>query len=531
MELSTTANIILSDNEKAFIHASKYKAGKQRRIRRMTLATLVVLTILSSVLTVFSFNALNVAENKRSEAEDLLGFMVGEFADKLRKVKRMDLLDGINQKATQYFTKQNQNEGVLRWVTSKQQLFNAQFKKAQTLQGIAEVDYSRGRIEDAKIGLIEAQETFNELIKIHVDNVNLLKSTGANAFWQGRIEYDEGNFNTAKEYFDLYLELSEKMHAISPHNPTVKVELSYALSTLGALHANTENYKTAKQLFLEALEHIESLLSTSKNPSDLLIDKADILTWLAQISNHLGNINEAINGHKQAENVITTLVTLSQANANSIETLMYSYWHQADLLIFKNNYEDAINKLKQAENALNELIEKDPQNYIWKENLDEISSFITIYTTRENKLLNKPFSAYLPPIQVYLDDPTFLPSKLTNTIIAEYQNNKKFADSALLIQKIDAVINSIETAQIAKIDIANFYLIKSKQYRSTGNTEKRYEQCEVAKNIIASLLEKSANIEFMASYVVAEQCLNDNSTDTPYMSILKEMNVTNLNIY
>ncbi len=39
--------------------------------------------------------------------------MVGDFADKLRSVKRMDLLDGISNKALEYFTNQTDESGSL----------------------------------------------------------------------------------------------------------------------------------------------------------------------------------------------------------------------------------------------------------------------------------------------------------------------------------------------------------------------------------------------------------------------------------
>jgi len=89
-------NIFKLDNdERALINNSLKNSKTKTIIKRGTIALLCLLTCVALFMSFTSFQAQQLAQQKRQEAESLLGFMVGDFADKLRSVKRMDLLDGV----------------------------------------------------------------------------------------------------------------------------------------------------------------------------------------------------------------------------------------------------------------------------------------------------------------------------------------------------------------------------------------------------------------------------------------------------
>jgi len=48
------------------------------------------------------------AQERRQRADDLLSFMLGEFADKLRPVGRLELLDSVGSKALSYLAQDEQ---------------------------------------------------------------------------------------------------------------------------------------------------------------------------------------------------------------------------------------------------------------------------------------------------------------------------------------------------------------------------------------------------------------------------------------
>ncbi|KKL71678.1 hypothetical protein LCGC14_2092510, partial [marine sediment metagenome] len=96
--LANNAMFSLSSAELSLIKASNSRAKRKKTVLQATAVALILLSFIASFMSVRSYHAEQIAQQKRLEAEGLLGFMVGEFADKLRSVKRMDLLDGISNK-------------------------------------------------------------------------------------------------------------------------------------------------------------------------------------------------------------------------------------------------------------------------------------------------------------------------------------------------------------------------------------------------------------------------------------------------
>jgi hypothetical protein len=77
----------------------------QRRNRRMaviTVAALVVMVI-ATTLAITAVIARNDATRRQKQAEDLVGFMLGDLNDKLREVSRLDILQAVDDQAMAYF--------------------------------------------------------------------------------------------------------------------------------------------------------------------------------------------------------------------------------------------------------------------------------------------------------------------------------------------------------------------------------------------------------------------------------------------
>ena len=265
----------LDERETDFIAASSKRATMLRWTRRITVALLCVLTLTSVIMSVRSIEAEKLAQQKRLAAEDLLGFMVGDFADKMRGIGRMDLLDGISNKALEYFTDFSSQDD------EKYLSFDARFQHGQTLEAMGEVAYSRNKIDEARSALLAAQEKMLPLLELQPDNLALLKTLGANAFWLGQLKYDVSDWAATRPFFEQYLAYSQTMYTLAPEDRDALMELSYAHNSLGSVSINQQEFANAQQDFEESLRL--KLLALAKAPEDsqLIADVADTRSWLA----------------------------------------------------------------------------------------------------------------------------------------------------------------------------------------------------------------------------------------------------------
>lgn len=348
----------LDERETDFIAASSKRATMLRWTRRVTVALLCVLTLTSVIMSVRSIEAEKLAQQKRLAAEDLLGFMVGDFADKMRGIGRMDLLDGISNKALEYFTDFSSQDD------EKYLSFDARFQHGQTLEAMGEVAYSRNKIDEARSALLAAQEKMLPLLELQPDNLALLKTLGANAFWLGQLKYDVSDWAASRPFFEQYLKYSQTMYSLAPEDKDALMELSYAHNTLGSVSMKQLEFAKAQQDFEESLRL--KLLALAKAPEDsqLIADVANARSWLASAAVSLGDISTAISIHKELQKELELGNHIKSPYL--LEKLSGSYQTLADLLSYTEHKDEALNQAKLNLSTVEEILRQDPKNDIWK---------------------------------------------------------------------------------------------------------------------------------------------------------------------
>uniref|UniRef100_Q0HTC3 Lysine decarboxylase transcriptional regulator, CadC n=1 Tax=Shewanella sp. (strain MR-7) TaxID=60481 RepID=Q0HTC3_SHESR len=509
----------LDERETDFIAASSKRATMLRWTRRITVALLCVLTLTSVIMSVRSIEAEKLAQQKRLAAEDLLGFMVGDFADKMRGIGRMDLLDGISNKALEYFTDFSSQDD------EKYLSFDARFQHGQTLEAMGEVAYSRNKIDEARSALLAAQEKMLPLLELQPDNLALLKTLGANAFWLGQLKYDVSDWAASRPFFEQYLAYSQTMYALAPEDKDALMELSYAHNTLGSVSMKQQDFTKAQQDFEESLRL--KLLALAKAPEDsqLIADVADTRSWLASAALSQGDLLSAINIHIQLQqelgkNIKQPYILDRLSASHQILSELYDYQNQIDL------------SLRQAQlglEAITRALEQDPGNDIWIRQK---------YTLQFNLLaLSNAVSSDVSNLKNLLDSDVKLNSSTKkDEIYASY-----FLASAKHLQRQGLTTESRYYASEAK---NKFQKISEKFNQSTNFTSSlaesilleaktvqdektKIELCNTTKSLISPILKKDKSPNFTVTYIKSLDCLGEVVNDEDLKKLLLESHITN----
>lgn len=218
----------------------------------LLLAALVVAAILGGM----AMRANQRAETRRKQAEDLIGFMLGDLRKKLQPRSSLALLDDVGKKALQYFA------AVPRAELSLEELS----RRAKALYQIGDVRISQGDLEGAKAPLHESLALAEELVRRDPAALGPLFELGQSYFWVGFVDWKQGRFEEAARRFEAYLDLSRRLVARQPKNPDYTLELHYATSNLGSLRESEGRLSQAIANFREALAIIERLVA--KNPKN-----------------------------------------------------------------------------------------------------------------------------------------------------------------------------------------------------------------------------------------------------------------------
>lgn len=165
------------------------------------------------------------ATARRDQAEDLIGFMLGDLRRKLRGVGRLDVLDSVGEKAMAYFA------AVPPAALSDDEVR----RRSQAIYQIGEVRKERGDLEGAAARFKESLDLIAALAQRDPGNPEWQVSLAASHFYVGDALRLQGDLAGAMRHFSVYRDIGDALAARDPSNHTWLLESSYGHSNVAAV--------------------------------------------------------------------------------------------------------------------------------------------------------------------------------------------------------------------------------------------------------------------------------------------------------
>jgi tetratricopeptide (TPR) repeat protein len=459
--------------------------------------------------------------------------MFGEFADKLRSVWRMDLLDGISNKALEYFSQQEHDydDSGLFSLSDSSLNFKARFQHAQTLGAMGEVAYSRAKTDEAEQAFSSAKVILNKLYLEQTDNMELLKTLGANAFWLGQLAYDQSDFDAAQSLFELYRDYSERMNVLEPENFESLIEIYSAQKSLGALYIKQHKYLLASQAFYDSLKLIDKASMQQSSNYLLRNDKADILSWLATTEQHLGNLLYSMSLYQRGQQVLERILIETPDNAFLLEGIAYSFWYQARLYNTQGEYIKSHKKVIQAIESIKNALNQDPENEIWSDDLLNLKLFENLLTSKLGYPEDTFLMTHIESLKNAPEKSKLQPNMLVKLV--QYLHLKQdWQESATLIEKIKKYFSELDdsTTNTSEfiVTLANFNLVLATQFTFNNSNSERNLACMETIKLLQPVVQKSRHNEYLLPYVKAHSCLNRLDNVRNEIENLQNMGIKNI---
>lgn len=229
-----------------------------------------------------------LAEQRRGEAEQLIQYMLGDFADKLRPLGRLDLLDSIGAEALKYLGGADARGDA-----------RSNLARARALRTLGEVQVTRQQFEQAGPVLEQAARLLDEALgSPERQEEQLHFEAGQVAFWRGHIAYSLRDYLAAETHMARYLSEARAFDEITEDHQTGQQEIAYALNNLGSLMLAKERPSDALKYFEQAAGVRESMLKSDSDPR--VLDLVDSLSWVANAQEGLGRPRAALESRKEA---------------------------------------------------------------------------------------------------------------------------------------------------------------------------------------------------------------------------------------
>jgi serine/threonine-protein kinase len=332
-------------------------ATRHRRLLSLAGVAAVLLTAALAVaagMGVVAMRANARAEARRGQAEDLIGFMLGDLREKLEPSSRLEVLDGVGKKALDYFA------AVPREELSAVELS----RRARALYQIGDVRIRQGDLEGARRPLDESLALAEELVRRAPSAKDPLYELGQSRFWVGYVAWKQGRLDDAARRFEEYLEVSRTLLALEPANPDYRLEVHYATSNLGSVREARGELAAAIEAFREALASISGLSQGDPSRGDWRFELAAAHNSLAVPLQATGHYEEALEHYRADLAIRRELLAADPTNRRGREFLGVSETYLSIALLPLGRVVEALDAAVASVRRLEDLVAEDAQHAV-----------------------------------------------------------------------------------------------------------------------------------------------------------------------
>ena len=346
----------------------------QRRHRRMlwVTATSIAGVLLTSFLAVQAVIARNAAERRQKQAEDLVGFMLGDLTDKLLDFSRLDLLSAVNDKAMQYFKSLPATD-----VTDE-----VLEQRAKALMRIGGTRLDQGQFPQALDSFQAAAGLSGRLASAAPRDMKRQLAYAEVLAYIGKARWDQGNPDGAQRGFDAAHAVLARARLVEPDNPELLFQLStvdnnngHVLEARGQVDAATTNYRR----MLDATRRLVALDPANTDWQNQLGLAYNNLAKMALLG---GNLRSAVDSYRADMDIEAKLSASSPRNNAQRERLLIAKGTLGRTLALTGELDEGIALLRQALEDARQLQAFEPDSTSFQEN-------VGLYSTQLARLLRQ----------------------------------------------------------------------------------------------------------------------------------------------
>ncbi len=378
----------LDPDARDYLRASERQQRRKQWLRAGAIGALAILALTATALGLQAGQARREAEQRRDQAQRLVGFMLGDLAEQLRPIGNLKLLDSVASQALAYLERLPEAQ------MQPRELVN----HARALRTVGEVLMNQARFGEARAAFERADEAAQRALaeaaravpaagttasraaaagpapasaaEARPDIVaEALAESGTTAYWLGYHDYQNNRYDPAQAHWRRYLEASERLVARAPGEPRWQLELSYALNNLGTLAHVRQRSDEAAALFARSVAIKQALLARRPDDKPLRYELVDSLSWLSSAQDARGELDQAARGYAAQTAMLRELVA-GEPEADAWRRKLATSLLRGSLLdLDRGRLPTAQRDIDEAIVLLQALVAKQADNQDWRRNL------------------------------------------------------------------------------------------------------------------------------------------------------------------
>ena len=172
----------------------------------------------------FAVAAREEAEQRREQAESLIGFMLGDLRARLQEVGRLELLDEVGRQATAYFQRRIPPESL-----SGDELF----RRSQSMHQIGQIRQAEGNLKAASDAYGDSIAFAEQAVAARSGQRRVANRARERAILCGEALRVQGDLTGAMRQYQAYRDIAQRLVDREPQNERWLLELSYGMGGVG----------------------------------------------------------------------------------------------------------------------------------------------------------------------------------------------------------------------------------------------------------------------------------------------------------
>ena len=249
-------------------------AKRRQKIMGAGLAASLALSGVMGFATLQAVEARKEAESARGDAEGLVEYMIKDLKFKLEPVGRLDLLEGIGDKAVEYYDKQD----------IKQLPDDSLTRQAAARQVLAQVALDAGRMEEAQKEIEAAADLTREVLARNPEDTDAIFAHAQSEFWVGHYYRRQGKLVKAEKPWQEYDRLAQVLYKKDSTNFDWVMEAGWGKNNLASLARYSyrqELTPIASNEFSKSIQYFKEALRLNSNSKDAQMALADSMNGKA----------------------------------------------------------------------------------------------------------------------------------------------------------------------------------------------------------------------------------------------------------
>jgi eukaryotic-like serine/threonine-protein kinase len=335
------------------------RSQRRRRISAVIAAVSLLVATVVGILAYQAIEARREAELRQEQAENLIGFMIGDLHEKLIPLGKLEILNDVGNKAVEYFA-----------TVPPEKLSNAELARhAEALYQIGEVRKQEGNLEGALAAFRQSLPLVEDLTRRNSTRQEWWLLLANDHFGIGSCRWRQDDLEGALKHFQSQLAITQRLAEENPDDGDLELNLAFAHSNIGFVQRARGDLDAALASFLDSLALKRR--SEERAPEDLerkhQVARQHNLVGLIALEQ--GDLAQAQTAFEEDHRLAQELVQADPEVPRYKVRLATSHHYLGRLLLIRGSLEAAEEHLRASVEIMQALTRQDPTNSDWQRQL------------------------------------------------------------------------------------------------------------------------------------------------------------------